>query len=124
MFGEAYKRSAFMLELKERFRAHDFTPMVELPDHLPVLLRFMAMCPDENLVGELARDALVPTLTPMTEPPETVVVTEGEEPPPTFDVGDEYRCALRALQLLLQARYGAPEELQPIPLPEPARLVS
>jgi nitrate reductase delta subunit len=124
MFGEAYKRSAFMLELKERFRQHDFDPAVELPDHLPVLLRFMTACSDEALTGELARDALVPTLTPMTEPPETVAVAEGEEPPPAFDIGDEYRCALRALQLLLQAHYGSPHEVQPIPLPEPARLVS
>lgn len=124
MFGEAYKRSAFMLELKDRFREHDFEPDVELPDHLPVMLRFMSVCSDAELTSEIARDALVPTLTPMTEPPESVVVEEGEEPPPAFDIGDDYRCVLRALQLLLQARYGAPEEAQPIPLPEPERLVS
>jgi nitrate reductase delta subunit len=124
MFGEAYKRSAFMLELKDRFRQHDFEPDVELPDHLSVLLRFMSICSDAELTSELARDALVPTLTPMTQGPETVAVDEGEEAPPTFDIGDDYRCALRALQLFLQACYGSPEELQPIPLPEPARLVS
>jgi hypothetical protein len=31
---------------------------------------------------------------------------------------------LHALRLVLQARYGLPAETQPIPLPDPERLVS
>ncbi len=124
MFGEAYKRSAFLLELKERFREHNFDPGVELPDHLAVLLRFMSLCPDAELTNEIARDALLPTLEPMTVAPEPEPVEDGQEAPKPFDLGDDYRRVLHALRLILQARYGMPEEVQPIPLPDPARLVS
>jgi nitrate reductase delta subunit len=124
MFGEAYKRSAFLLELKDRFREHRFDSGVELPDHIAVLLRFMSVCPDAVLTNEIARDALLPTLEPMTAGPEAAPVEEGEVAPEVFDMGDDYRRVLRALRLVLQARHGMPEEIQPIPLPDPARLVS
>lgn len=124
MFGEAYKRSALLLELKERFREHGFDPGVELPDHIAILLRFMSVCPDAELVDEIAREALLPTLEPMTVPPEPEPVDEGEEAPEVFDMGDDYRRVLHALRLVLQARYGMPEEVQPIPIPDQERLVS
>ncbi len=125
MFGEAYKRSAFLLELKERFREHKFDPGVELPDHIAVLLRFMSLCPDAELTNEIAREALLPTLEPMTAAPEAEPVEEGmEAAPEVFSLGDDYRRVLLALRLILQARYGLAEEVQPIPLPDPARLVS
>lgn len=66
LFGESHKRSAFLVELAERFRAHGFTVERELPDHLVVLLRFAAACPDDELVGELVHEALVPALERMT----------------------------------------------------------
>lgn len=124
MFGEAYKRSALMLELQDRFREHNFDPGVELPDHIAVLLRFMSLNPDAELTAEIARDALVPTLEPMTSPPEVAEVEEGEEAPEVFDMGDDWRRVLQALRLILQARYGMPEEIVPIPLPDPELLVS
>jgi nitrate reductase delta subunit len=124
MFGEAYKRSALLLELQNRFREQNFEPGVELPDHIAVLLRFIALRPDAELTIEIAREALVPTLEPMTAVPEADPVEEGEEPPEVFDTGHDYRRVLLALRLILQARYGMPEEVQPIPLPEPERLVS
>jgi nitrate reductase delta subunit len=124
MFGEAYKRSTFMLELQDRFREHEFDPGVELPDHLAVLLRFMSLCPDAELTTEIAREALLPTLEPMTSPPEAEPVGEGEEAPEVFDMGDDYRRVLHALRLVLQARYGMPEEVQPIPVPDQERLIS
>ncbi len=124
MFGEAYKRSALMLELQDRFREHDFDPGVELPDHIAVLLRFMSLCPDAELTTEIAREALLPTLEPMTSDPEPEPVEEGEEAPEVFDLGDDYRRVLHALRLILQARYGMPEEAEPIPVPDQALLVS
>ena len=66
LFGESHKRSAFLVGLNERFRAHDFVVERELPDHLVVLLRFAAACPDETLVGELVHEALLPALERMT----------------------------------------------------------
>ncbi len=125
MFGEAYKRSALLLELQNRYRERGFDPGVELPDHISVLLRFMALDPDSDATREIAQEALIQTLEPMTAPPETVAVDEGEEPPPeVFDLGDDYRRVLRALRLILEVRYGVPEALAPIPIPDPERLVS
>ena len=124
MFGEDYKRSALMLELKDLFRQYDFDSGIELPDHVAVLLRFMAKCPDLELTAEIGREALVRTLEPMTTEAEPEPAEEGEIPPVLFDLGDNYRRVLTALRLVLQARYGLPAERENIPLPDPERLVS
>jgi len=124
MFGEDYKRSALMLELKNLYRKYDFDSGIELPDHVAVLLRFMSVCPDAELTGEIGREALVRTLDPMTVEPEPEPVEEGEVPPVLFDLGDNYRHVLHALRLVLQARFGLPAETLSIPLPDPERLVS
>ncbi len=126
MFGESYPRSLFMLELKERFRGQNFDPGIELPDHIGVLLRFASVCNDDALRDEVIRDAVLPTLGPMTLAPESApVLDEGEgAAPEVFDVGTDYRRILQALQFVLQARYGAPAKLKPVPVPESERLVS
>jgi nitrate reductase delta subunit len=124
MFGEDYKRSALLLELKDRFREFGFDPGIELPDHVSVLLRFIAVCPDTELTTEIAREALVRTLEPMMLESEPEPVEEGEGVPEVFNLGDDYRRVLQALKLILSARYGMPAEILPIPLPEQERLVS
>lgn len=65
LFDENHKRSAFLVELSARYREHGFTPEGELPDHLVVMLRFVAACDDEELVDELVEEALVPALARM-----------------------------------------------------------
>ncbi len=65
LFGESYKRSIFMVELNERYRAHVFPVTGELPDHLTVLLRFLAVCDDAALSEELICEALLPALERM-----------------------------------------------------------
>jgi nitrate reductase delta subunit len=72
LFGESYQRSLFMLGLSERYRAQGFPAgglrsaiAGELPDHLAVLLHFLAACDDAALAGELVRDALLPALKRM-----------------------------------------------------------
>lgn len=127
LFGESYHRSLFMLELKERFRSHNFNDAsVELPDHIGVLLRFIATCNDPELRDEIAKDAVLPTLGPMTLAPETAPpIEEGEGPAPeVFDIGTDYRRVLQALQHVLAAWYGAPRQVQAVPLPGTERLVS
>jgi len=124
MFGEAYQRSALLLELKDRFREYDFDCGVELPDHIAVLLRFMSICTDAEMVEEIAREALLRTIEPMTLAPEADASEGEEEAPIVFDVGNDYRRVLQALRFVLEARFGAPEDLEPIPIPEPERLVS
>lgn len=66
LFGESYKRSVLMLGLKERYRAFSFEiPGNELPDHLAVILRFLAVCRDDTESQEIMVEALVPTLGKM-----------------------------------------------------------
>lgn len=124
LFGEAYKRSVFMLELRERYRTHGFEEGMELTDHLAIMLRFMARCPDKGAVEELALEGVIPSLEPMMVSDVAEPVAEGEEQPPFFDVGDDYSRVLKALRQVLLARFGEPAQLQVIPLPDESRLVS
>jgi nitrate reductase delta subunit len=67
LFGETYKRSAFLVELKQRYQAEGFVfPANELPDHLAVILHFLAFTNDRTQADEIARDALLPVLERMT----------------------------------------------------------
>ena len=129
LFGESYQRSVFMLGLNERYRAHGFPegglrspegrlrPIIagELPDHLAVLLRFLAACDDAALSEEIVQEAMLPALDHMdlwgTET--TVPCPEscrGGMAPPLQSMADErqdrarqgYRLVLQALHLVLQ----------------------
>ena len=62
LLGESYKRSALLLEFKERYRAHGMEVAGELTDYLPVVLRFLAMCDDQNLTDEIVGEAIWPML--------------------------------------------------------------
>lgn len=67
LFGETYKRSLFLVELKARYAAAGFTfPENELPDHLAVVLHFLAITRDATQAQEIARDAVLPALERMT----------------------------------------------------------
>ncbi len=67
LFGETYKRSAFLVELKQRYHAQGFIfSATELPDHLAVILHFLAATKDNTQAEEIARDALLPVLDRMT----------------------------------------------------------
>jgi len=67
LFGESYKRSVFLLGLKERFHSYNFTAGEELPDHLTVLLRFLSICEDKKTSEELIQEAILPALDKMTK---------------------------------------------------------
>ncbi|HLI58092.1 MAG TPA: molecular chaperone TorD family protein [Solirubrobacteraceae bacterium] len=66
LLGESYRRSRFMVGLAERYRAHGFEAAGELPDHLVVVLRFLAAHPGSELAEELVAEALLPALAKMT----------------------------------------------------------
>lgn len=101
LFGESYKRSVFLLGLKERYTAYSFTHGTELADHLAVMLRFIAQCDDVDLVQELVGDALLPAVEKMTgQPAENEPV---EEVPVVHQRGRAgYQQVLRALRLVLE----------------------
>jgi nitrate reductase delta subunit len=76
LFGESYKRSAFLVELKERFRASDFTySNTELPDRLSIMLRYLATKGDAGSNGEIIAEGMIPALRMMTN---EVDVTEAD----------------------------------------------
>jgi nitrate reductase delta subunit len=67
LLGESYRRSRFMVGLLERYAEHGFEPdRSELPDHLLVMLQFLAVCKDDTLASELVAEAILPALTRMT----------------------------------------------------------
>jgi nitrate reductase assembly molybdenum cofactor insertion protein NarJ len=62
LLGETYKRSVFMLELKNRYRAHGLNQDDELADHLVSILRYMRVLQDEEEFRELTQYAILPAL--------------------------------------------------------------
>jgi nitrate reductase delta subunit len=98
LFEESHKRGAFIVELRRRFRQAGFEPDGgELADHLVVLLSFLAVCVDEQLVGELVDDAILPALARVAALPGGP--QEGRELEPET----AYRTVLRALEFALRA---------------------
>ena len=96
LFGESYKRSTFLLELKERFRGCGFKfSDSELPDRVSVLLRFVSVTGDEEERQEIINEGLLPALNKMVKEAE-----EGDEEP--HHDGDAYRNVLQALRMVLQ----------------------
>lgn len=96
LFGESYKRSAFLLELKDLYKQIGFVSSeTELPDRLSILLRFLSLSADEDMRQEIINEGLLPALGKM--------VKEAEEGDEEFQrEGDAYRNVLHALRLILQ----------------------
>ncbi len=99
LFGESYKRSTFLLGLKDRYRPYHLDSGVELPDHLAVMLRFLAVHEDWAECQEIITEALHPALHQMLhnkedDPPDPTIPKQ--EPP-----GEEYRRLLQALYEVL-----------------------
>lgn len=92
LFGESYKRAAFLTKLKELYKAHGFEVEGELPDHIPVILRFLALLDDEDEAGVLVEDGLIPALSSMTK-----AFLDGANP---------YGEVVHALLFTLQAGYA------------------
>lgn len=66
LFGESYKRSIFLLELKQRFQATGYEcEDEELPDRLSIVLRFLASGCDGGLKREIIEEGIMPALTKM-----------------------------------------------------------
>ncbi|MEE9166578.1 MAG: nitrate reductase molybdenum cofactor assembly chaperone [Candidatus Neomarinimicrobiota bacterium] len=123
LLGESYKRSAFLLELKERFRAEGFTAEEkELPDHLAVLLRFMSVCHNEETTEELAREGLLPVLKKMLKENKQADRSDNDSVNHEFKSEEEkekrqtgpYRNVLQALRFVLQQQYPMMEKEEEI----------
>ncbi len=92
LFGEDWRRSFFLSELQGRYQTRGFSAGTELPDHVAVLLWFLALedDPDERTV--LVGDCLIPVVS------EVAARLDPEANP--------YRAALDALLICLKGDCG------------------
>ncbi len=63
LLGDDWRRSILLFKLKEVYQAHNFEGGCELPDHLCVLLRFLATRPDSGKITELVDECMLPALS-------------------------------------------------------------
>ncbi|HQV93888.1 MAG TPA: molecular chaperone TorD family protein [Anaerolineales bacterium] len=91
LYGESYKRGAFMAQLNEGYHGIGYSAGQELPDNLSVILRFIGF-DSENRYSEFSQallsDGVLPSLEKMLK-----VFGEGSENP--------YFAILSALQLFV-----------------------
>ena len=119
LFGETYKRSIFLVELKQRYAAEGFVfSDSELPDHLAVILHFLATTRDEIQAQEIARDALLPVLDRMTGRAKSEGFDEDENAEaPTAEEESEkrtqFQVVLEALRSVLQEQFQVLTVLEP-----------
>lgn len=93
LFGESYKRGAFMAQLNEAYHACEYSAGQELPDHLAVILRFLGLDAIHR-AGEFCQTLLNSGLMPALEKMLKVFSDNSENP---------YFGLLSALQLFLVA---------------------
>ena len=68
LFGESTKRGALMVKLQEEYRRRDFSYVGELPDHLGLMLRFLATVDDDpGMVDDLLAECIAPAMHQMRE---------------------------------------------------------
>jgi nitrate reductase delta subunit len=63
LFGDTYKRGEFLALLNARYRDSGMVVQSELPDHLGMVLRYLARTPD----AELSSEGVIPSLERMIE---------------------------------------------------------
>jgi nitrate reductase molybdenum cofactor assembly chaperone NarJ/NarW len=111
LFGESYKRSAFLVELTGLYLKNGIAAEKELPDHLGQMLRFLAVCDEGALADELIHEALLPALDKMFGENEDSGNPSGgadcEPSPPESSLNkmrsvQPYKWVLQALKLLLE----------------------
>jgi len=65
--GENQPRTLFLMKLQEIYRQRNFSAGSELPDHLSVLLRYIATVDEPDGHRDIIADALLPSLRKMLE---------------------------------------------------------
>lgn len=104
LFGESYKRSIFMIGLKERYRDCNFVmPGNDLPDHVAVILRFLSVCKNAAIAEEILQDALLPTLKRMAGKNKDEAPSEDDSEPESGGRRSIYQPVLKALVFYLES---------------------
>jgi nitrate reductase molybdenum cofactor assembly chaperone len=88
LFGDGNHRGVFLAGLKEHYQIYDFSAGNELPDHLAVMLRFLARDDDSEERDELLSLCILPALRKMLQG--------------YWDEGNPYQKLLKAILLLLE----------------------
>ena len=67
--GENHKRNSFMAKLNGIYKEHGYSSGKELPDHLPTMLKFLALLGQDNdeLKITLLKDSIVPAVKKLDE---------------------------------------------------------
>lgn len=65
LFGDNYQRSWFMAKLSEGYHQKGFMSGNELPDHVAMILRFLATSPGDEFSRVLLEEGLVPSVGKM-----------------------------------------------------------
>ncbi len=94
LFGDNYKRSQFMAQLNQGYHARGYSCGCELPDHVAVILRFLARGTADEFSLALLEEGLFPAAQSMIK---------------SFDAAGNHPFGqlLRSLSLLLQAEQPA-----------------
>lgn len=99
LFGDGSHRGMFLSGLKEHYEVYHFAAGNELPDHLGVMLRFLANQEDEGERDELIFLCIIPALKKMLE---------GFE-----ESSNPYKGVLQALLVVLQPKTNSEETARP-----------
>ena len=100
LFGDGSHRRMFLAGLEEEYQIYHFSAADELPDHLGIMLRFLAQVGDEDEKEEIISLCILPALKKMLG---------GFECRAT-----PYKGVLQALLLVLQERQGAQDDKIPV----------
>lgn len=65
LFGESYKRSVFLVELRKSCRRYGVITGSELPDHIALIVKLLSVCTDTTFARDLIDEALLPALSRM-----------------------------------------------------------
>jgi nitrate reductase delta subunit len=93
LFGESYKRGAFMARLNEGYRSFGYQVEKELPDYVPAILRFLALG-DSARQNDFGRVLLSEGLAPAVSKMASAFNQQSQNP---------YAAAIAALHLFLPA---------------------
>ena len=100
LLGDGSHRKLFLDGLTEQYRIYDFSSAQELPDHLGVMLQFLAQSENEEERDELISLCILPSLKRMLE---------GIE-----DDATPYKSVLQALLLVLRGEQGKQDDRTPL----------
>jgi nitrate reductase delta subunit len=111
LFGEDYQRGLFLAKLRESQEEVGMTGEVELPDHLPVVLRWLARVYGSELHTDMVADCLLFVLR-------QIDAALAGYPPGGGSRENPYRGVLRALSHILERDLEERGVTPAIPLPE------